>query len=184
MKTGLFFGSFNPIHNGHLIVAQHMLSFAGFSKILFVVSPHNPFKEKDDLWDAKKRLNLVKTAISDNPNFEVSDIEFSMPSPNYSIDTLDALKALHPEMEFQIIMGSDNISGLNKWKNSEQLLTKYKFQIYQRPGSENIELPNDNFTLHKAPLIDISATVIRELLSKGHSVKYLVPESILELVDN
>lgn len=182
MHIGLYFGSFNPIHNGHLIVAEYMRQFAPFDKIRFVVSPHNPFKEPDDLMDDTKRLEMVKAAIADNENFELSDIEFSLSKPSYTIQTLERFKS-DENAKFSLIMGSDNIPKLHEWKDIDKIAEICSFHIYNRRGNEMIKPNIDaDFYFYEAPFIDISATHIRTLLAQKKSVRYLVPDKILPLL--
>ena len=179
MKIGLYFGSFNPIHIGHLIIAQHVLNIANFNKIWFVVSPHNPLKETKTLLDEYKRLHLCKIAIEDNPKFKAIDIEFKLPKPSYTIDTLTYLKERYPQHEFTLIMGSDGYSNIKKWKNYETLLQNYKVIVYKRPlFASHIKHPN--VTILDAPMLDISATYIRTLLKQKKDITYLVTEPVKE----
>jgi nicotinate-nucleotide adenylyltransferase len=182
MKVGLFFGSFNPIHTGHLIIANYVTNFFT-DKIWFVVSPLNPFKVTSKLLPINDRLDMVKAAIKKNKLFEASDIELNLPSPSYTIDTLIYLKNIHPEHDYFLIMGSDNFLNLPKWKSAERLLKDYKFLIYQRPGF-SIDLNNlsNNIKIVFAPLINISSTEIRELIKTNKSVRYLVPDEVLKLI--
>jgi len=180
---GLFFGSFNPIHIGHLIIANHMANETELDQVWLVVSPQNPFKEQKNLADDRLRYHLAYLAIGDNPKISVSDIEFSLPRPSYTIDTLTYLAEKYPNKKFSLIMGGDNLLTLNKWKNSEILLSRYKIYVYSRPGYEPDKFsdhPNIKFV--EAPLLDISATYIRKLIASGKSVRYLLPEPVrLEL---
>ncbi|HOJ91488.1 MAG TPA: nicotinate (nicotinamide) nucleotide adenylyltransferase [Saprospiraceae bacterium] len=134
MKIGLFFGSFNPIHNGHLIIAQHLLNYSAIEKLWFIVSPHNPLKEKASLAKDRERLHLVRLAIDENPDMRASDIEFNLPQPSYTIDTMAFLTEKYPQHEFSLIMGGDNLVSLPKWKNYELLISKYPILIYKRPN--------------------------------------------------
>ncbi len=183
-KTGLFFGSFNPIHNGHLMVAQYMLDEAGLDEIMFVVSPQNPFKGEHELWDAGKRLQLVQRCTASNPGFRVSDIEFHLPRPGYTINTLKELVKLEPDTQFSIVMGSDNLSAFHTWNQPQEILEMAALLVYQRRGYEENPLNGDPRirVFGHAPFIDISATYVRERLSQGKSVRYLVRDEILELL--
>ncbi len=178
MRIGLYFGSFNPIHNGHLAVAQYMINSGVFDCIRFVVSPHNPFKSQDALFDENLRLNWVKLAISDNNSFECCDAEFHLPKPSYTINTLEYFLQQEPQHSFSIIIGSDNLHNIETWQQIETLCEKAAFHVYNRPGAD-IKLPSfGNFHLHHAPLIDISATYIRELLREKKSTQYLLPDVV------
>jgi nicotinate-nucleotide adenylyltransferase len=179
MEVGLYFGSFNPIHIGHLIIANHVLSNSTCKQIWFVVSPHNPLKESSSLLNEQHRLHLVRLAIDDEPNFKASNIEFSLPRPSYTIDTLTYLSEKYPQHTFSIIMGSDSLQNLPKWKNYEQILKHYKLLVYQRPNTV-IELQHENICMLNAPMLDISATYIRNCLKSKKSIKYLVPASVAE----
>lgn len=175
---GLFFGSFNPVHIGHLIIANHMANETALDQVWMVVSPQNPFKDKRTLAKDRDRYNLVHLAIGDNPKISVSDIEFSLPKPSYTIDTLTYLKEKYPNKIFYLIMGGDNVPTLPKWKNSELLIENYKIYVYKRPGYELGPLGNHpNITSVEAPLLDISSTHIRQLIKEKKSIQYLVPDA-------
>jgi len=175
MKIGLFFGSFNPIHVGHLIIAESMRENTDIHQIWFVVSPHNPLKQKSGLLHAFDRLDMVGLAVSDNPYFRVSDIELHLPEPTYTIDTLTHLSAKYPQHEFKLIIGGDNLEHFHKWKNYQAILEYYELLVYPRPHTKPNELfSHPKVTLVDAPLLDISATFIRKQLQKGKSVKYLL----------
>lgn len=180
MKVGLYFGSFNPIHIGHLIIANHILNETELEKIWFVISPQNPFKASDALLNEYDRLHLVRAAIEDDPRLKASDIEFSLPKPSYTVHTLTYLKEKHPSHEFFIIMGSDSFQNLGKWKNSEVIISNYTIIIYKRPGFEVENKWNATTRLLDAPLLNISATHIRGLIQSGKSIKYLVPPKVEE----
>lgn len=183
MKIGLYFGSFNPVHNGHLIIANHVLNTTDLQQVWFVVSPQNPLKKSSSLLNEYHRLHLVKSAIDGEKNLKASSIEFHLPKPSYTIDTLTHLKEKFPQHEFAIIMGSDSFANLEKWKNYRVLLTNYSIYIYVRPGF-NIESPQTNITILNAPLIEISSTRIRELIKAGKSIRYLVPDIVKEEIEN
>jgi len=184
MKIGLFFGSFNPVHVGHMIIANFMATQTDLQQVWFVISPHNPLKAKDSLARDYDRLHLVRLAIGDNHNLRASDIEFALPQPSYTIDTLVHLREKFPQHEFALIMGSDNLVNLHKWKNYELLLRDYEIYLYTRP-----DYPTDEFdekgTIHSfaAPMMHISASYIRKCLKAGHSVQYLVPEAVFEYLE-
>lgn len=182
-RIGLFFGSFNPIHIGHMIIANHMANETALDQVWLVVSPHNPFKNRNNLADDRLRYHLAYLAIDDNPKIGVSDIEFALPKPSYTIDTLAYLHEKYPHKEFSLIMGGDNLLTLNKWKNSDLLINRYKIYVYKRPGYDtDTILQHPNIEIIEAPLLDISATYIRDLLKSGKSVRYLLPDAVrLEL---
>lgn len=183
MRIGLFFGSFNPIHTGHLIIAQHLLNSTDLEKIWLVVSPHNPLKEKASLARDNDRLYMAQIAVEDHPNITVSNIEFSLPQPSYTIDTLTHLREKYPQHDFALIMGADNVISLPKWKNYELLLDKYKVYIYQRSGSALVDVPlakHPALIFIETPLLDLSSTLIRSLIKAGKSVRYMVPDKVYE----
>lgn len=179
MEVGLFFGSFNPIHIGHMIIAQTVFETAGIEELWFVVSPQNPFKRNKSLLHEFDRLDLVEMATRENPKFKTCDVEFHMPKPSYTIDTLTLLSEKHPNHQFRLIMGGDNLLHFRKWKNSEQILEHYGLIVYPRPGQMDTGFDDhDNINFIKSPLLDISATFIRNAIKEGRSIKYLVPESV------
>lgn len=181
MKTGLFFGSFNPVHTGHMIIANHMAYHTDLQQVWMVVSPHNPLKPAAGLANDYDRLHLVQLAIGDNPRLRASKVEFSLPKPSYTIDTLTYLKEKHPENEFVLIMGGDNLATLHKWKNYEKLLEWYEIYLYRRPRAEDGPfIHHPHVKLVEAPLIDLSATYVRECIKKGMNIQYLVPDAVFE----
>ena len=176
MKIGLYFGSFNPIHIGHLIIANHILNSTDIKKVWFIVSPQNPLKHSNSLLNEYHRLHLVRLAIEDNASLAASDVEFKLPRPSYTIDTLAYLKEKYPDHEFSIIMGSDSFQNINRWKNPDQIIANHSIVIYNRPGFM-VQEPNSNIVILKdTPMLQISATAIRELIKKGKSIRYLVPD--------
>lgn len=183
MKIGLYFGSFNPIHNGHLIIAQHVLNETNLKQIWFVVSPQNPFKHQKTLLNEYDRLHLVNLAIQKSNSFKAIDIEFNLPKPSYTINTLIYLQEKYPQHEFSIIMGSDSLQNLDQWKNAETIMKHYPIYVYKRPGFPAVQ--ENVAVLHSlsAPLLEISATHIRELIQQGKSIRYLVPENVLEEIE-
>lgn len=183
MKTGLYFGSFNPVHNGHLIIAQHLLNETDLAQIWFIVSPQNPFKPQKQLLNEYDRLHLVNLAIEHSPKMKASDIEFRLPKPSYTIDTLTYLKEKYPQHEFAVIMGGDSWQNLKQWKNSEQIMQDYPIYVYQRPGLEHAKTTIPNVVFLKAPLLEISATHIRELVQEGKSIRYLVPDVVCDEIE-
>ena len=184
MKIGLFFGSFNPVHNGHLIIANHILNETDLDKIWLVVSPQNPFKKSDSLLNTYDRLHLVTRAVENDNRLKASDIEVHLPKPSYTSATLTYLKEKYPLYEFSIIIGSDSFQNLSKWKNYEVIIHNYELIIYKRPGFEISNSLGAKVSIMSAPLLEISATYIRELVKKNKSIKYLVPESIEQEVQN
>ena len=185
MKVGLFFGSFNPIHIGHLILANYMVEAADLEQVWFVVSPQSPHKKKASLLDAYQRLHLVELAIEDNKNFKTSNVEFSMPTPSYTVNTLSVLQEKHPTYDFTLLMGSDNLKTFPKWKNYETILKYHKVACYSRPTTEGEDLPkHENITFYDAPLMKISASHIRNEIKQGRSLKYLVPEQCIQYLDD
>ena len=177
MKVGLFFGSFNPIHIGHMVLANYMLEFTDLDRVWFVVSPHNPLKNKNSLLDEKQRLHLVNLAIGDNTKLKASNIEFKLPQPSYTINTLTYLKEKYPQHQFALIMGADNLESFHKWKNFEEILKYYELYVYPRPSSDGGKLKD-----HKkvkwvsAPLMEISSTLIRKAIKDKKDVRYFMPE--------
>lgn len=184
MTIGLFFGSFNPIHIGHTIIAEKMLENAGIDELWFIVSPQNPFKKNKSLLHEFDRLNMVKVAISENSKFKVSDIEFNMPKPNYTIDTLTFLSEKYPETKFKLIIGEDNLASFKKWKNYVQVLENYGLLVYPRYNIKKTDfIQHLNIKMINAPLIDISATFIRNAIKENQSIKYLVNESVEAFIE-
>lgn len=180
MKIGLYFGSFNPVHTGHCIVASYFAQSTDLERVWMVVSPQNPFKPAASLLNEYHRLHLVKLATEDDARVKASDIEFHLPRPSYTIDTLTYLQEKHPEHEFAIVLGSDGLQNILKWKNAATLLSNYPLYVYQRPGFPIPPLPGARITVADAPLLEISSTHIREMIRKGQSVRYLVPDKVLQ----
>lgn len=186
-KIGLFFGSFNPIHIGHLIIADYFASATDLNQVWFVVSPQNPFKNKENLLDEYTRLHLVNLSVENNPKLFSCDIEFSLPKPSYTIDTLIYLQEKYPDFEFSLIMGSDNLLQLHKWKNYSAILSAFSIYVYERPNSLGCEplpiLKEGNFIIEKLPLLDISATFIRNAIKSGISVQYMLTKDVYKYID-
>lgn len=180
MQVGLYFGSFNPIHIGHLIIANHILNETEVDRIWFVVSPLNPFKTADTLINEYERLHIVQKAIEDDPRLNATDIEFSLPKPSYTVHTLAYLREKYPQHSFSVIMGSDSFQNIGKWKNPEMILDNYPIIIYRRPGFEVSSESKAKITVLDAPLLEISSTRIRQLIREGKSIKYLVPSNVEE----
>lgn len=183
MEIGLFFGSFNPIHVGHLIIANHILNETALEKIWFVVSPQNPFKTSATLLNEYDRLHLVRTAVEEDPRIRASDIEFTLPKPSYTVNTLAFLSEKYPEHAFSIIMGSDSFQNLHKWKNYEVIIKRCPVYVYLRPGFEVVNTINSKLTIVDAPMLQISATQIRELIKNGKSVRYMIPQPVIEEIE-
>lgn len=184
MKIGLFFGSFNPVHMGHLIIAQTIVSSSDLDKVWFVVSPQSPFKKKSNLVHEFDRYDMIKEAIDQNDDLDVTDVEFNLPKPSYTIDTLTHLSELYKSYEFSVIMGEDNLSTLHKWKNYEAIVKYYPIYVYPRP---KVFLDKEIAVAHtkiNAPLLDISASYIRKRLKSNLSIKYLVPSSVEKHIDS
>ena len=184
VKIGLFFGSFNPVHVGHLIIANFMATQTDLDKVWMVVSPQNPLKLKKTLARDHDRLHLVRLGIGDNGRIEASQVEFGLPKPSYTVDTLAFLQEKYPERTFALIMGGDNLASLHLWKNYAHILTHYDIYVYQRPNTELGDLAvHPRVKICTAPLLDISATYLRECLRSGKSVRYLVPEPVWEYLE-
>jgi nicotinate-nucleotide adenylyltransferase len=185
MKIGLFFGSFNPIHVGHLVIAGYMANYNDLNQVWLVVSPHNPLKNKNDLILTYDRLEMAKLATENAENIRVSDVELRLPQPSYTIDTLSHLKEKYPEHEFSLIMGSDNLASLKKWKNYEVILKEYRIFVYPRPGFQNIEFSDHpSVVITKTPLMELSSTFIRNSFKEKKSIRFFVPDSVLEFIES
>lgn len=184
MNIGLYFGSFNPIHNGHLIIAQHVLNETDLNQVWLVVSPQNPFKQQKHLLNEYDRLHLVNLAIEKSTQLKAVDIEFRLPKPSYTINTLTYLKEKYPQHDYSIIMGSDSLQNLDQWKNAQQIMENYPVYVYTRPGFEVKKEGVKNLTVVTAPLLEISATHIRELTQSGKSIRYLVPDIVCDEIEN
>ncbi len=183
MNIGLFFGSFNPIHCGHLAIATHMVQFTDLDKVWFVVSPHNPLKNKDILLIVEHRLEMVKLAIANHSQFEVCDVELSLPQPSYTIDTLQHLQNKYHNNSWAIIMGSDGLVDFEKWKNYRELIANYHRYVYPRPNTpENILRNLENGTFVNAPILDISSTQIRDAIRAKKNAELLVPDIVLKYI--
>ncbi len=184
MKVGLYFGSFNPVHNGHLAIANYIVDFTEVDELWFVVSPQNPLKDKEILAPDYQRLEMVKRAIPINENrFMVCDIEMTMPKPSYTIDTLKALEKEYPDKHFYVILGSDSMDSITKWKDYIELINNHKIFVYPREGS-NIEELAKTYPIRiiNAPLVDYSSTSIRQSLEQGKDVRSLIPDSVLDYI--
>lgn len=182
-KIGLFFGSFNPIHMGHLIIANYMLEFSDLTSVWFIVSPHNPLKEKTSLLADHHRLHMVRLAIEDNFRMKASDIEFRLPKPSFTVVTLAHLYEKYPGKDFVLIAGSDALPTLHKWKNFEFLLENYHFYIYNRPNiNAGDYLDHSSMSFFNAPLMAISSSFIRESIKEGKDMRYFLPEKVYRYI--
>ena len=182
--TGLFFGSFNPVHAGHLMIASYMAEFTGMDQVWFVVSPHNPLKEKAVLLADHHRLTMVNLAIEEDSRFKSSNIEFKLPHPSYTIDTLTYLTEKFPNKKFALIAGSDNLSTFHKWKNFEELLRQYPIYLYPRPGTTPSSFDqHPSITRVDAPFITISSSFIRKGIREGKNMRYFLPEKVWKYLE-
>jgi nicotinate-nucleotide adenylyltransferase len=180
MKTGLYFGSFNPIHIGHLVIANYMIGFTDLEQLWFVISPQNPLKKRATLLEDHKRRTMLDIAIENNDRFRVCDIEFRMPKPSFTVDTLAYLKELHPGHEFVLIMGSDGLPTFTKWKNYKFIEENYRRYIYPRPGFPVNVAEHPNCKVVKAPMMEISSTFIREALKNRIDIRHFLPSRVYE----
>lgn len=186
-KIGLFFGSFNPIHIGHLILANYILENSDMDELWFVVSPQNPFKDKKSLLTDHNRLDMVQLAVKNYPKMRASNVEFSLPKPSYTIDTLTYLKEKYPNNSFALIMGEDNLDSLPKWKNAEKLISDYQIIVYPRTfegeKKDSEYLQHENISMVNAPIIELSATEIRNMIKEGKNVRPMLPPEVFEYLD-
>lgn len=183
MNIGLYFGSFNPIHTGHLIVASFVADHTDMQQVWFVVSPQNPLKPSSVLLNEYHRLHLVHLAIEEDLRLKASEVEFKLPKPSYTIDTLTYLQEKYPQHTFSVIMGSDSFQNLRRWKNFEALVKQYAFIIYKRPGFEITDDFGARITVLDAPMLELSATQIRNTIREGKSIRYLVPDNVREEIE-
>ena len=186
MKVGLYFGTFNPIHVGHLIIANHLAENSDLDQIWLVVTPQSPFKKKQSLLDDYQRLEMVYRATKDYTNLQPSDIEFGLPQPNYTINTLTYLQEKHPKYSFSLIMGEDNLKSFHKWKNYELILENHAIYVYPRISEGTIETQFDGHKkIHHvdAPIIQLSSTFIRKAIKSGQNIRPMLPEHVWEYVD-
>ncbi|MCF8295192.1 MAG: nicotinate-nucleotide adenylyltransferase [Bacteroidales bacterium] len=183
-RIGLFFGSFNPIHIGHLAIANYFVSFTDLHQVWFVVSPQNPLKEKQSLLADYHRLQLVDIAIGDSPLFRSSKIEFELPKPSYTIHTLSYLSEKYPEYEFVLLLGADNLQSFHKWKNYTVILENYELMVYPRPGYEvNSTSFQGKIQVIQAPLMEISSSFIRQAIGEGKDVRFFMPKAVADYID-
>jgi len=183
-KIGLLFGSFNPVHIGHLALANYFLAFSDIKEVRFVVSPHNPLKDKDVLLPAAERLKMMTIAVEGISGFSVSDEEFYLPKPSYTVDTLKFFSQKYPEDEFILIIGADNLEIFDRWKEYQYILDHYKIYVYNRSGcslSPISQHPNVKF--FQAPLLDISSSFIRQSLSEGKDIRFFLPEKVYKYIE-
>ena len=178
MKIGLYFGSFNPVHNGHLIIAKHVINNTDLKQVWMVISPQNPLKKSNSLLNKYDRLNMVQSALEGETKIKTSTIEFNLPSPSFTIDTLAYLKEKHKQHQFSIIMGSDSFTNIKKWKNYEMIIKNYEIYIYQRTGYPIQNIEEAIVSKLEAPLIEISSSAIRKIIKEGKSIRYLVPDVV------
>lgn len=182
MQIGLYFGSFNPIHHGHLIIASHIAQYTELKQVWFVVSPQNPFKPSGSLLNEYHRLHMVRQAIEGDIYLRASDIEFHLPKPSYTVHTLAYLSEKYPQHQFTVIMGSDSYQNLPRWKNAGTIIQNYPIVIYKRPGFE-VEPGTGNITILDAPLLELSSTRIRAMIKEGKSIRYMVPEEVEQEIE-
>lgn len=185
MRVGLFFGSFNPVHIGHLALANYLLSFSKLDEVWFVVSPQNPFKAGSDLIEASKRLEMVQIAIGGFEKFKVCDLELTLPLPSYTIDTLDALSMEFPKNEFVVLMGGDNIGAIMQWKSAHRILSEFELMVYPRLGFDlsNLSVAGNVTVVGEAPIIEISSSFIREAFDAGKDVRFFMPQGVYDYVE-
>jgi nicotinate-nucleotide adenylyltransferase len=184
VKVGLYFGSFNPVHIGHLIIASYFANYTPLQQVWFVISPQNPLKQSNSLINEHHRKHLIDLAIEGEKKLRTSNIEFKLPRPSYTIDTLSYLADKYPQHQFSIIMGSDSFSNIERWKNFEIILKRYEVFIYKRPGfNVRSDMLTDRIKVFDAPLLNISSTHIRDILSQKKSIRYLVPDIVKEEIE-
>ena len=185
MKTGLFFGSFNPVHTGHLIIASYMANYTALDEVWLVVSPHNPLKDKKGLTNMYDRLEMVRLATENAEHLKASNIEFNLPQPSYTVDTLTYLHEKYPEREFVLIMGADNLASFKKWKNYQVLLKNYQIYVYPRPGVDLTEwVSHPSIVLTDTPQMDISSTFIRKAIKENKSIQFQVPDPVIAFIES
>jgi nicotinate-nucleotide adenylyltransferase len=192
LRVGLYFGSFNPVHLGHLVIANHMLNQADLDEVWFVVTPSSPHKQGVSMIPEEHRLQMAHLALADHPHLKASDVEFNLPRPNYTADTMHHLREVHPEVAFSIIMGQDNLESFHTWKDHESLVAKHRMLIYPRltQGTSESEartatwLAHAHVEVHEAPIIAISSTYVRDAIMSGHDVQFLLPDAVVAYIGN
>ncbi len=185
-KIGLYFGTFNPIHVGHLTIANYMVEYSDLDEVWLVVTPHNPHKKKNSLLDDIHRLAMVRIAVEDYPKLKASSIEFDLPQPNYTVNTLAHLEEKYPEYEFCLIMGEDNLKSFHKWKNYEVILERYAIYIYPRISEGRVEsrfMDHPAITLIEAPIMELSSTFIRNAIKKNKNIRPMLPDAVWKYLD-
>lgn len=176
-KIGIYSGSFNPIHHGHVMLANYLVEFSDLDELWFVVSPQNPLKKKEELIDDDERLKLVQLAVGDDPRFSVSDIELHLPTPSYTINTLSVLSEQHPDVKFVFICGMDSLQGLHHWREYQKILDNYELLVFPREGYDGGGLAHHpSVTILKTPILEISSTFIRQCIKEGRDVRHFMPE--------
>ena len=176
-KVGIYSGSFNPIHHGHVMLANYLVEFSDLDELWFVVSPQNPLKQKDELLDDDERLKMVQLAVGDDPRFHVSDIEMHLPTPSYTINTLTALSDQYPDCQFVFICGMDSLQNLHRWREYQKILDNYELLVFPREGYDGGELvAHPSVTILKTPILEISSTFIRQCVKEGRDVRHFMPE--------
>jgi nicotinate-nucleotide adenylyltransferase len=185
MKVGLYFGSFNPVHIGHLAIANYITEYSDLSELWFILSPQNPLKKKNTLLDEFERFKMVELALADDEKIKPSDIEFRLPKPSFTIDTLTYLKERYPNYEFAIILGADNFNSFHKWKNYEEILKKYQLYVYPRPGYNIGDFANHpNIKEINAPIMEISSSFIRKSIKEEKDVRYFLPKAVYNYIND
>lgn len=182
MNIGLFFGSFNPIHVGHLIICNYMLEFTDIEKIWMIVSPQNPFKQQETLADKDHRFKMVELALQESINIKACSIEFQLPVPSYTFDTLNIIKEKNPKETFHLIMGADNIVSINDWKESKKIIANYKIFVYPRLNAHQLKPSHENIKITKAPIVELSSSFIRKALKEGKNLQYLLPYKVYNYI--
>lgn len=176
-KIGIYSGSFNPIHHGHVMLANYLVEFSDLDELWFVVSPQNPLKQKDELLDDDERLKMVQLAVGDDPRFHVSDTEMHLPTPSYTINTLTALSEQYPDCQFVFICGMDSLQNLHRWREYQKILDSYQLLVFPREGYDGGELAHHpSVTILKTPILEISSTFIRQCVKEGRDVRHFMPE--------